>query len=169
MSDTVLVTGAAGSIGRIAVRRLVRAGRRVIAVDRRPIEYLPAGASAEQLDVRKRGFDELLKRERPAALLHLARISSFEVPAAERHRVNFEGTVRVFEAALGAGVKKLVLLSRHTIDGALPDQPQFLGEEHPPSAGRTFPEIHDLVAADLYASPACCGATRRPRWSCSGP
>ncbi len=152
MSDSVLVTGAAGSVGRIAVRQLTRAGHRVIAVDRRKPDYLPSGASRHQLDVRKRGFDDLLKRERPRALVHLARISSFEVPAAERHRVNFEGTVRVFEAALAAGVKKLVLLSRHTVYGALPDQPQFLGEEHPPSAGRTFPEIHDLVAADLYAA-----------------
>ncbi|MBW2463041.1 MAG: hypothetical protein JRH11_15425 [Deltaproteobacteria bacterium] len=59
--------------------------------------------------------------------------------------------MRVLDAAVSTGVSKVVFMSRHTVYGALPDQAQFLTEEHPPSAGRTFPEISDLVAADLYA------------------
>ena len=148
---TVLVTGAAGSVGGVVVERLAAAGFEVHAVDRREPTDLPRSATAHRADIRKRGFDDLLKKLRPRALVHLARVRSFSVPLAERHKVNFEGTVHVLETALSCGVKKLIFPSRHTVYGALPDHPHFLSEDHPPSAGRTFPEIQDLVAADLYA------------------
>lgn len=148
---TVMVTGAAGSVGRRVVRDLAAEGFEVHAVDRREEAELPAGVTAHRADVRKRGFEDLLKKVRPRALVHLARVRSFQVPSAERHRVNFEGTVHALETALRTGVRKVLFLSRHTVYGALPDHPHFLNEDHPPSAGRTFPEIQDLVAADLYA------------------
>ncbi len=148
---SVVVTGAAGSIGKLAVDHLARHGFAVHAVDRRPIERLPPGAEAHQVDIRKRGFDDVLRGVKPHAVLHLARERRFTVDAAERYRLNFEGTARVFELALAAGVKKLVFPSRHTVYGALADNPAFMTEDHPPTAGRTFPEIQDLVAADLFA------------------
>lgn len=148
---TVVVTGVAGSVGRAAAAHLVRRGWKVIGVDRKAAANLPPKVECHQADIRKRSFDDLLRKYRPWALLHLARISRFEVDPEERHRVNFEGAVRAFDAALAAGVTKIVLPSRHTVYGANPDQPQFVTEDHPPSAGRRFPEIQDLVAADLYA------------------
>ncbi|MFO0564224.1 MAG: NAD-dependent epimerase/dehydratase family protein [Polyangiaceae bacterium] len=149
---SVVITGAAGSIGQLAVERLARRGFRVHAVDKRALERLPLGSEAHQVDISKRGFDDVLRRVRPDAVLHLARERRFTVAARERYRLNFEGTARVFELCLGAGVKKFVFPSRHTVYGALADNPAFLREEHPPTAGRTFPEIQDLVAADLYVS-----------------
>lgn len=156
---TLLVTGAAGSIGRLAIDHLARCGFRVHAVDKKPLGRVPAGVEAHVADIRKRGFDDVLRKVHPRALLHLARERRFTVTQAERYRINFEGTTRVFEVAMEAGVKKIVFPSRHTVYGALPDNPGFMTEDHPPTAGRTFPEIQDLVAADLYA----CGALwRRP-------
>lgn len=153
MTDkSVIVTGAAGSIGKLAVDHLARRGFAVHAVDKRPQSRVPLGVVAHVADIKKRGFDDVLRKVRPGALLHLARERRFTVSAAERYRVNFEGTTRVFELALAAGVKKIVFPSRHTVYGALPDNPAFMLEEHPPTAGRTFPEIQDLVAADLFAS-----------------
>jgi len=149
---SVVVTGAAGSIGRLSVEHLARRGFEVHAVDRKPVERLPKGVVPHVADIRKRSFDDVLRKLHPHAVLHLARERRFSVPAAERYRVNFEGTTRVFELALAAGVKKVVFPSRHTVYGALPDNPAFMREEHPPTAGRTFPEIQDLVAADLFAS-----------------
>jgi UDP-glucose 4-epimerase len=102
-------------------------------------------------DIRKRSFDQVLRAVHPEVVVHLARVRGFEVTSSLRHRVNFEGAVRVLDASVACGAEKVVLLSRHTVYGALPDQPQFLTEDHPPNAGRTFPEIQDLVAADLYA------------------
>ncbi len=148
---SVMVTGGAGSIGGSVVRHLAEAGHSVHAVDRRAATDLPSGVVFHQADIRKRSFEDVLKRVRPFALVHGARVKSFQVPASERHKVNFEGAVRVFELAAATGVHKLVFPSRHSVYGALPDHPHFLSEDHPPSAGRTFPEIQDLVAADLYA------------------
>lgn len=149
---TIIVTGASGSFGRVAVRWLAQQGHTVHAVDLHESEALPSGVDLFQLDVRKRGFEELVRKVRPDAVLHLALVRRFGRGAEERHRINFEGTAKVFDVGLKAGVKKMVFVSRATVYGALPDQPQFVTEEHPPAAGRTFPEIQDLIAADLYVS-----------------
>jgi UDP-glucose 4-epimerase len=148
----IVVTGAAGSSGRVIVPHLADEGHRVIAVDRRAWPDCPPDAEFERADVLKRSFDEVLRHNRPELVVHLAMIHRFESSRSERHRVNFEGTARVIEASLEAGVRKLVFLSRATVYGALPDQAQFLTEDHPPAAGRMFAEMQDLVAADLYAS-----------------
>jgi UDP-glucose 4-epimerase len=147
----VMVTGAAGSIGRVAVDHLARRGFRVHALDKHEPARTPPGVEVHVADIRKRGFDDVLRKVKPFALLHLARERRFTVDPAERYRINFEGTTRVFELALDAGVDKIVFPSRHTVYGALPDNPAFMTEDHPPTAGRTFPEIQDLVAADLFA------------------
>ncbi len=149
---TVVVTGGAGSIGRLAVDHLSHCGLSVHAVDRREHERPAPGVEVHVADIRKRAFDDVLRKVRPDAVLHLARLRGFEASAQERYRVNFEGTTRLFELCVAQGVKKVVFPSRHTVYGALADNPAFLSEEHPPTAGRTFPEIHDLVSADLYAS-----------------
>jgi UDP-glucose 4-epimerase len=149
---TVVVTGAAGGIGQLVVTTLADHGCVVHGVDRNhPSFRPPEGVTFHQADIRKRGFHEVLRKHHPGAVVHLARERSFRVKAAERHRVNFEGTARVIDLAVQSGVRKVIFASRHTVYGALPDQAQFLTEEHPPMAGRTFPEVQDLVAADLYA------------------
>lgn len=148
----VVITGASGSFGRVAARWLASRGHAVTAVDLHDDAALPQGVEFHRLDVRKRGFEDLVRRVRPDALIHLAMVRRFGKRAEERHRINFEGTAKVFEVGRHAGVKKMIFVSRATVYGALPDQPQFVTEEHPPAAGRTFPEIQDLVAADLYVS-----------------
>lgn len=155
----MVVTGAAGTLGTLVTRDLCAHGYEVHGVDRTPPRAVPEGTTFHRADIRKRGFADVLRTAQPQAVVHLARVRSFEVPAAERHRVNFEGTTRVLELAVEGGIGKVVFVSRHTVYGALPDQAQFLTEEHPPMAGRTFPEIQDLVAADLYA---CAMGWRNP-------
>lgn len=151
MEKSVVITGGAGGGGRLLAQRLLDAGYRVHTVDKNPAR-LPEAVTHHRVDVRKRGFDDVLRRVRPWGVVHLARLHRLDATSEERHRVNFEGTVHVFEVAVAAGVRKIVFPSRHTIYGALPDQPLFLSEDHPPAAGRTYPEVQDLVAADLYAS-----------------
>lgn len=153
MSDRgrVVVTGAAGSFGRVVVPHLADAGYRVIGVDRRAWPDCPPDAEFERADILKRGFDDVLRRTRPTAVVHLAMVHRFKLSRRERHRVNFEGTARVIDAARAAGTRKIVFGSRATVYGALPDQAQFLTEDQPPAAGRMFADMADLVAADLYA------------------
>ncbi|MEZ4221363.1 MAG: NAD-dependent epimerase/dehydratase family protein [Polyangiaceae bacterium] len=151
MEKRVVITGGAGGSGKLLAVRLLAEGWEVHCVDKKRGSW-PEGITGHQLDVRKRGFDDVLRRVHPWAVVHLARLHRLDASSEERHRVNFEGTVHVFEMAVAAGVEKIVFPSRHTIYGALPDQPLFLTEDHPPAAGRTYPEIQDLVAADLYAT-----------------
>ncbi len=146
-----MITGGAGGSGRLLAAALLAEGWDVHTVDR-VSGRLPEGVTQHRADVRKRSFDDVLRTVQPWAVVHLARLHRLNATPEERHRVNFEGTVHVFEMAVAAGVQKIVFPSRHTIYGALPDQPLFLTEDHPPAAGRTYPEIQDLVAADLYAS-----------------
>jgi len=48
----------------------------------------------------------------------------------------------------------LVFVGRHTYYGAASDSPLYHTEEEPPMALHSFPELADLVAADLYAGAA---------------
>ena len=147
-----MVTGASGSFGRVAVRRFAEQGHAVHAVDLHADESLRPDVTTHRFDVRKRGFEDLVRRVKPDAIVHLAMVRRFGRGAQERHRINFEGTAKVFAVGRTHRVPKMLFCSRATVYGALPDQPQFVSEEHPPSAGRTFPEMGDLIAADLYVS-----------------
>jgi UDP-glucose 4-epimerase len=150
----VLVAGAAGPRGRQLCRLLIDAGHRVVGVDRELWPDAPAGLELLALDHRKRGFEELVRRGSFDAIVHLAVHAGFRLPPAERHRLNLEGTGRVIALAAEHGVKKLVVASHASVYGALPDNPCFMTEDAPPSVGRAFPEMQDLVTADLLASSA---------------
>jgi UDP-glucose 4-epimerase len=60
----------------------------------------------------------------------------------------------VFEHSSAYGVEHVVFVGRHTYYGAAPDSPLFHNEDEPPMGLASFPELADLVAADLYAGSA---------------
>jgi UDP-glucose 4-epimerase len=149
-----LVTGAASPRGRELCRRLLSAGHDVAGVDTERWADAPGAMTLHALDVRKRGFDELMRRERFDAVVHLALHAGFRLSPRERHRLNLEGTGRVIDMAAQHRVGKLVVASHAAVYGALADNPCFMTEDAPPAVGRSFPEMQDLVTADLLASAA---------------
>jgi UDP-glucose 4-epimerase len=50
------------------------------------------------------------------------------------------------------GIQRIVVASHASVYGALPDNPLFMTEDAPPRVGRSFPEMQDLVTADLLAT-----------------
>jgi UDP-glucose 4-epimerase len=148
----VLVTGAAGPRGRLICQHLAGLGHAVSGIDTEP--WPDAPVAFQRLDHRKRGFEELLRRQRFDAVVHLAVHAGFRLPPAQRHRLNLEGTGRVIQLGAEHGVGKLVVASHASVYGALPDNPYFMTEDAPPSVGRAFPEMQDLVTADLLAGAA---------------
>jgi UDP-glucose 4-epimerase len=60
----------------------------------------------------------------------------------------------VFEASAAHGVRQIVFVGRHTYYGAGPDAPLYHTEAEPPQELGAYPELADLVAADLYAANA---------------
>ena len=139
-------------MARKLVVRLVQEGHEVVGIDRRPWEHAPV--EFHEVDVRKRAAEEVFRKMRPHVVVHMATVTSLAVPGEERHRINLGGTRAVFEYARAYGVEHCIFVSRHTFYGAGPESPLFHTEDEPPMEIASFPELADLVAADLYAATA---------------
>ncbi|HKK50932.1 MAG TPA: hypothetical protein VKA74_05060, partial [Myxococcota bacterium] len=61
--DKILITGVGSGLGRLVAREL-RSRMEVIGVDRAPAKRFPPGVSVQRLDLRKRPFEELMRKER---------------------------------------------------------------------------------------------------------
>jgi len=150
----VLVTGISSKIANLVAVRLLAGGHEVIGIDRRPWPDAPAGIEMHEVDLRKRAAEEVFRKSRPDAVIHMATVTHLVEKTEERYRINLGGTRAVFDSARAYGVKQVIFVGRHTYYGAAPDAPLYHGEDDPPMAMTTFPELSDLVAADLYATTA---------------
>lgn len=150
----VLVTGIAGKVGRMVAARLLAGGHTVVGIDRRTWPDPPAGIELHRVDIRKRAAEDVFRHARPDALVHMATVTHLTVRSEDRDRINLHGTRAVWEACHNHGVKRAVFVGRHTYYGAAHDAPLYHGEDDPPMAMTSFPELADLVAADLYAGSA---------------
>ncbi len=150
----ILIPGVAGQLGRIVAQRLDEAGHEVIGIDRRPWYGAPKRVQIYQVDIRKRGAEEVFRKHRPEAVVHMATVTHVFNKSDDRYRINLGGTRAVFEHSVKYGVKRAIVVGRHTFYGAGSDSPLYHTEEEPPIASSPFPELADLVAADLYAGSA---------------
>ncbi len=150
----VLVPGIAGRLGRMLAERLLEKGHDVIGIDRRPFRDAPADIEVHQLDIRKRAAEEVFRRVRPQAVIHMATVTHLVHQSEDRYRINLGGTRAVFEHSAAYGAEHVVFVGRHTYYGAAADSPLFHVEDEPPMGLASFPELADLVAADLYAGSA---------------
>ncbi len=133
MNETYFVTGALGCIGAWVVKQLVERGDRPVVFDlggdpRRIRDVLGADGLARvqfvngditDLDVTKRAVAAC----KPKAIVHLA---GLQVPFCRQDpplgaRVNVLGTIHVFEAALAAGVPRVVYASSAAVFGPSED------------------------------------------------
>jgi UDP-glucose 4-epimerase len=150
----VLLVGAAGQHARQVARRLLAADHEVVGIDSRPWPTAPRELEMCQVDVRKRPAADVFRRHRPEVVIHMGTVTHFDVSPEKRFRINLRGTQAVLDRCHDYGVRHVVFVSRHTVYGAAPDAPLYRTEDEPPMAGSTFPELSDLVAADLYAASA---------------
>jgi UDP-glucose 4-epimerase len=150
----ILVTGIAGRIGRLVGLRLHAAGHGVVGIDLRAWPDVPSGIAVHRLDIRKRAAEDVFRSARPDALVHMATVTHLAGRSEDRFRINLQGTRAVWDAAAMVGVRQAVFVGRHTYYGAAHDSTLYHGEADPPMAVTSFPELADLVAADLYAGSA---------------
>ncbi|MCA1663470.1 MAG: NAD-dependent epimerase/dehydratase family protein [Myxococcales bacterium] len=134
--------------------KLHDAGHQVIGIDRRPWLNAPKDIEVFQIDIRKRAAEEVFRKHRPEAVIHMATVTHLTVRNEDRFRINLFGTRAVFDHCAHYGAKRCIFVGRHTYYGAAADSSLYHGEEDPPFAMTTFPELADLVAADLYAGSA---------------
>jgi UDP-glucose 4-epimerase len=150
----VLIPGVAGKLGRLVACRLVERGHTVAGIDRRRWPDAPAAIDVVELDIRKRAAEDVFRSFRPEAVIHMATVTHLTARSEDRYRINLYGTRAVFDHCQTYGARRCVFVGRHTYYGAAADSPLYHTEEDPPLAVTTFPELADLVAADLYAGSA---------------
>jgi nucleoside-diphosphate-sugar epimerase len=109
----VLITGAAGLIGRTLRTRLARPGRTL-----RLLDIAPQHAGPEEIVTADVTDPSALTRACTGvdAVVHLAGIAN-EAPWADILRVNIDGTRAVLEAAQAAGIRRVVLASSNHATG----------------------------------------------------
>jgi UDP-glucose 4-epimerase len=150
----VLICGVSGAIARRLALLLLEKGHTVAGIDIRPWKDAPAGVELHTVDLRKRAAEDVFRKLRPNAVVHMATVTSLVVSGEERYRINLGGTQAVFDHCRAYEVEHCVFVGRHTYYGAGPDTALYHTENEPPHALGRFPELSDLVAADLFAANA---------------
>jgi UDP-glucose 4-epimerase len=150
----VLITGITSPVAQRVAAQVLAEGHEVIGIDRRPWPDAPGAVDMHAVDIRKRPAEDVFRKVRPDALIHMATVTHLRARTEERYRINLGGTRAVFEHARQYGVKHVIFVGRHTYYGAASDSALYHREDDPPMAVTTFPELSDLVAADLYATTA---------------
>ena len=145
MSGRVVVTGGLGFIGSELVRAICGDGGRVLNIDldtyagdSRRLGELPADAvETVVMDVGDPALTGVIAAERPPVVFHLAaetHVTRSEGAADVFFRANVEGTRRVLEAALAAGVPRVLHMSTDEVYGPCPAEP-FREDQKLPGEG----------------------------------
>lgn len=118
--DLVVVTGAAGFLGRHLLAGLTGAGQRVRALDRRLLEGMDGGAvQAVRVDRERDSLVPLL--DQVPVVFHLAAVPGVRESWGARFgsyvAANLMGTQRLLEACDRAGVRRLVVASSSSVYG----------------------------------------------------
>lgn len=157
---TVAVTGPTGEIGQAVVGALERSREvsHIIGMARRPFD--PASKGWKKVSYRR---GDVLNRRRVASLVEEADVVvhlAFMIMggAKESRRVNLSGSRNVFEAAVDAGVKRLVYASSVAAYGFHSENPQPLTEDVPArgTAAHYYSaqkaEVEELLSDTLHGS-----------------
>jgi UDP-glucose 4-epimerase len=150
----VILPGISGLLARIVAKKLAERGHHVIGIDARPWNDAPKGVVMHTVDIRKRAAEDVFRTAKADAVIHMATVTHLRQKSEDRYRINLGGTRAVWDHCHAYEVPQAIFVGRHTYYGAAPDSPLYHSEEEPPSGATTFPELADLVAADLYAGSA---------------
>jgi UDP-glucose 4-epimerase len=146
-----LVTGGSGYIGSRLVERLSARDdvERILICDIRPPASFRPKAEFEQLDVTdKARVRELIEREQPDVLVHLAFLLNPIHDLDRMYDVDVGGTQNVLEAAESAGVQQVLVTSSATAYGAFPDNPVPITEEQTVRGVPDFEYARDKAESD---------------------
>lgn len=150
MRDALVITGISGNLGR-QLAKLLHRDERLIGIDRRPFAGKPKDLEVHEVDTRKKKCEDVFRKGRIRALLHLGIMHDPRMSQEEHHTFNVVGTSKVLEYCARYGVKKVVVLSSANVYGPSPDNSNFLTEDAPLMGAVRFSEVRDLVEVDMHA------------------
>ena len=171
VSGRVLVTGGLGFIGSAFVRALAADGTEVLNVDldtyagdeRRLAEVAPGLVETVRVDVASPELGDLVRRERPALIVHFAaetHVTRSEGAAEAFFHANVEGTRSVLDAAVAAGVPRVVHMSTDEVYGPCPGAP-FRRAPEAPGRGPGDERLRPLEGARRRSGPLLLRPPRR--------
>ncbi|MGH8446330.1 MAG: SDR family oxidoreductase [Solimonas sp.] len=147
---TVLVTGAAGSLAKRVIARLH--GRyQVIAVDFRRKVETDADVPSYKVEIHKRGFEDVFRRHKIDAVLHIGRIFTHEHDRTRRYNANVLGSKKLFELCRKYGVGQVLVHSTYFVYGASAYNPALLDEDSPLKASELTQDLVDSVELENLA------------------
>lgn len=126
----ILITGAAGMVGRVLAEALPAQG--LVATDLSR-GHLPEAVPFRRMDVTGDDPDAVIGAVKPEVVVHLASVVTPPpgMSRAHAHAVDVTGTRNVLEACVKHGVRRLVVTSSGAAYGYHPDNPVPLTEDAP--------------------------------------
>ncbi len=147
----VLITGIAGNLGRAVARRLHRSTE-LLGIDRRPVQHMPRDINIEVVDIRRRRAEDIFRREKLDAVVHLNIMHDPRSSQQHHHDFNLGGTQKISRLCAEHNIPKLIVLSSANVYGPHSDNDQFLLEDAPLMGSQNFGGIRDLVALDMFCN-----------------
>jgi UDP-glucose 4-epimerase len=144
--ERVVVTGAAGGLGRLVCRRLHRSFD-VIGVDARPFPDRPKDVEHHEADLRRKQAAQMLKRRRPECIVQLGVVQPASGAGSSTfHIETMNALLRLVDQVKA---RKLIFLSSATLYGASSTSGGFLTEESPLLGAGKTPELSSLISLDM--------------------
>jgi nucleoside-diphosphate-sugar epimerase len=127
----IAITGGSGQLGTLLLRRLAddRAVKEIVALDVQPPLIVSGKLREVRIDVRSKDVGEHLRG--CDALLHLAFLVARRGARELQDDVNVRGSANVFDAAVKAGVRRILYASSVAAYGVVPGLPVPVVEETP--------------------------------------
>ena len=140
----ILITGAAGMVGRALLDELCGKGHEVIATDLRAPDRLDGAVRFVPMDVTGDDPGRVIATERPEVIVHLASIVTPPKGSTRdlEYAVDVDGTRKVLDAAIAAGTRRIVVTSSGAAYGYHADNPVPLHEDDPVRGNAEFPYSH---------------------------
>lgn len=147
----VLITGIGGNLGRALARRLHRECE-VFGIDRRHVRHMPKDINIEMVDIRRRRAEDIFRRERLDAVVHLNILHDPRSSQEQHHDFNINGTQKIAALCAEHHVPKLVVLSSANVYGPSPQNDQLMLEDSPLMASQSSAILRDLVSLDMLCN-----------------
>lgn len=138
----ILITGAAGSLGRRLVEKLVQApSLSLYATD---IKKNPFNASDnlhyESFDLRAPGFTDWVEEIKPDAVVHLASVLQISARLTREmaYDIDVVATKRLLKSCITSGVKKFIITTSGAAYGYHPENKDIITEARPPRGNEDY-------------------------------